>query len=199
MVQLDRIHQMRYTDPSSIITLMENNSFSLKAHQRTEEVFLKYRQRVFRCIFRSVGHVQTAEDLTQEVFLYLAQHMVTLLRSQRSVELWLAACMHRSIDKWYANRRVQPEIFISEIDCQAYQIIDLIPWVALREDVNRALDGLKPAMRTVLLLSHIHGFSFEEIGNLMSHEPGETRKLFWSSRQSLQSRLAHLLDSSPCR
>ncbi len=178
---------------------MENNSFSLKAHQRTEEVFLKYRQRVFRCIFRSVGHVQTAEDLTQEVFLHLAQHMLTLLKNQGSVELWLAARMHRSIDEWYAHRRVQPEILVSEIEYQAHQMTDLIPWVALREDVSQALNGLKPAMRTVLLLSHIHGFSFTEIGHLLSHAPGETRKLFWSSRQSLQSRLAHLLDSSPCR
>ena len=56
-------------------------------------------------------------------------------------------------------------------------------------DLERGVAGLAPGYREVLLLHDVHGYSHEEIGNLLGIDPGTSKSQLSRARGVLRERM----------
>jgi RNA polymerase sigma-70 factor (ECF subfamily) len=102
-----------------------------------------------------------AEDLVQAVFMKLATTGAPLLGVRKP-----ASYLHRMLHSaWVdAHRRKAAEDAIE--GGAADSVASWSPAVEDSIDVSRALDGLPPLQREVIVLHFVEGFSFREVGRL---------------------------------
>jgi len=134
----------------------------------------RFERPVLTVILRLVGDLALAEDLSQETFLKAFRHLARF-DPERRLASWLFTIAHNTaLD--HLRRRRPSQVSIEASGEPAYEQEGLaIPAPAhlapdlaaaggeLRSAVERALDGLRPAYREVLVLRLQEGLSYDEI------------------------------------
>ncbi|MBT8164055.1 MAG: RNA polymerase sigma factor [Acidimicrobiia bacterium] len=120
------------------------------------------------------------EDLMQEVFLAAAQRIGSFEGSYSDFRSWVFAIAHHRIVDEYRRRARTPQLV--PVDAIAHTAPSSgagpVELVIAREDVVssvRALDGLSPIERDVVLLRVVAELSSEEVGSILSKRPGTIR------------------------
>jgi RNA polymerase sigma-70 factor (ECF subfamily) len=119
--------------------------------------------------------VATAEDLLQETFLQLHRSRRTY-RPPRPVRPWafsIARNVYRMDRRSDGRRRRHEEP--AEEDLPEIPVPAAAEGLAGRLEVRRALAGLPSEGRESLLLHHVWGFSFGEIGGLLGIRGGTAK------------------------
>jgi RNA polymerase sigma-70 factor (ECF subfamily) len=113
-----------------------------------------------------------AEDLLQEAFLQIHRSRHTY-RSGLPVRPWVFTIARHVwlMDRRHRGRRPQPDRELPDLPVPAD-----VEALAERDGLRRALDAVLPDRREALLLHHVWGFSFAEIGQMLGIRP-EAAKL----------------------
>ena len=108
-----------------------------------------------------------ADDLLQESFLQVHRSRHTY-RADLPVRPWVFAIARHVwlMDRRSRSRRPQPDGELPEIPVTAE-----METLANRDTLARALDTVLPDRREALLLHHVWGFSFQEIGRMLGIRP----------------------------
>jgi RNA polymerase sigma-70 factor (ECF subfamily) len=132
------------------------------------EIYRLHAGLVFGLARRLLGDVTLAEDVTQEVFVYLWQQPERFDPARGTLRSWLGLLAHRrSVDRIRAeSRRVAseerqdrtevPSVTNSEVDDQ----LSLV-WLAVR--VQEALDQLPPEQREAVVLAYYGGRTYRQV------------------------------------
>jgi len=122
-------------------------------------------QAVFRYFKARLGHQQTAEDLTGEVF----RRMLTGLPQYRAIDLpfraWLFRIAHNLLIDQYRRESGHEMIPLKEVENASADEIDpasVVEQKLTMEDAHRALSDLEPSQRDVLALRFLSGLSLKE-------------------------------------
>lgn len=123
-------------------------------------------KRVFSIIYRIVGSVDDAQDLTQEAFIKALQRSEQLKDPEKAVH-WLSRIAHNTaIDFLRRNRRVD----FCEIDTIAEPLRESgenpeqrVLRLERREYLERGLEVLTERERTALVLRDVEGLEAEEV------------------------------------
>lgn len=134
-----------------------------------EKVLLEFEKPIFGYISGMVNQRQTAEDLTQEVFIKLYKNLKKI-DLEKSFKSWLYKIATNTVYDWLKADKRRGEIFsIDEEDGfetidgrQSYQNIES------GLSLEQGLAKIKPVYRTVLLLFYYEGFSYQEISSTLS-------------------------------
>jgi RNA polymerase sigma-70 factor (ECF subfamily) len=148
-----------------------------------EALFVLHRGRVFRYLCRAVGHVETARDLTQDVFLRVtrAAPPVGTADDQRG---WLFSIARNIAIDHRRREHIRPAI------------TDDAPLPArpasqdVTAAVNEALAALPELDRDVFLLREVAGLGYEEIATACALTPDAVRSRIHRARLDLRARLA---------
>ena len=147
------------------------------------ELVRSHHQAVYRFLFQLSRDVHRAEDLTQETFR-AAWERIESFEGRSSLATWLHRIAYtKFIDSQRAESRtamLQKQIHPSEFST-ADPIKTLIDVDESRR-LNRAMDELKTADRTVLVLHYLQGLSYSEMASVLD-EPSGTVK--WRTREAL--------------
>lgn len=165
-----------------------------------EALVLDNQTKVYNLALRMVGNEDDAFDMSQEAFLK-AYNSLEGFRGDSRFSVWLYrlttnVCLDFLRSK--ARRKYESLTLIcDEDDGREVEIPDerfspesQAERKELRQALYRGLKALPPDYRAILLLREIDGLSYEEIGAVLSLEPGTVKSRIFRARKRLCEILA---------
>ncbi|MDA0660530.1 MAG: sigma-70 family RNA polymerase sigma factor [Planctomycetota bacterium] len=169
-----------------------------------QELVTRFQVRVFGVAFRIVGQRQDAEDVTQQTFLSLIEH-IDSFRGESSVATWLLRIATNHALKLLRKRRGLPTVSLSgpTDDDDNYSSLphpDFIArWSAtpetlaqraeVREQIGSALNTLDDKYRVVFVLRDIEGMSVRETAEALDLTEGTVKVRLLRARLMLREQL----------
>lgn len=164
------------------------------------EIVLTYQKKVFNIAFRMLGNREEAKELSQEVFLSVLESIKDL-REEIKFEPWLTQItLNHCRNRWkYLKRRhyfktdslndpIETED--GEMERQVYDPSGnpetLFEKKMIRQFVQRGLLKLKEDQREMIVLRDLQGYSYEEIGRLLSLPEGTIKSRLHRARMDLK-------------
>jgi RNA polymerase sigma-70 factor, ECF subfamily len=147
-------------------------------------VIERYEHVLGRYVRRLLGrHAEAAEDVMQEVFIKAYMNLNDYDRS-RPLAPWIYRIAHNEAISYLRKRKAEPQA-VDGADAQL--LIERIadpddPDRALGRalalgDIRKALDGLDPRYRDVLVLRYLEDKSYDEISDILEMPPGTVATL----------------------
>jgi RNA polymerase sigma-70 factor, ECF subfamily len=164
------------------------------------ELYERYGKLVYSIAYYSVGDVETAEEITQDVFLNACNNAHTYRIEKAKVSSWLASiARHRAIDE-LRRRNVRPEK--DQIDWPADVGMDLLPGVPSAENpeqmveitmqsesIQQMIAALPSDQRQALALAFFKGLSHQEIADFLGEPLGTIKSRVRLAMQKLRERM----------
>lgn len=173
------------------------------------ELVRRYERPVFSLIFRMVRDSATAEDLAQDTFIKVLNH-IDKYRPEFKLSSWLFKIANNvAID--HLRRRQIATISMSgsphagtpsEVEATSFDIasddesaLDEMESKELGSAIEKAIAKLRPEYRSCILLRHVEGRSYEEIAATLDLPLGTVKTYIHRARHQLREELDHLRDS----
>ena len=170
------------------------------------ELVRRYERPVFSLVFRMVRDRETAEDLAQDTFIKVLNH-IDKYRSEFKLSSWLFKIANNvAID--HLRRRQLDTVSMdgsphassaSEIDATRFDVeaqqetaLEEIESRELGSAIERAIARLRPEYRSCILLRHVEGRSYEEIAATLDLPLGTVKTYIHRARHELRRDLDHL-------
>ncbi|MBX3444619.1 MAG: sigma-70 family RNA polymerase sigma factor [Planctomyces sp.] len=141
----------------------------------------QFQQRVFALCYRMLGHRQDAEDAAQESLARAVRHLGRW-QSDRPLDPWvlaIAANRCRTALEKRSRRPVTAES-LPEPAC-----LDSRTGSELAEELQRAVDQLRPNYRETFILFYQQELSCEEIGQMLGAPDGTIKTWLHRARKEL--------------
>lgn len=163
-------------------------------------LYERHRRVVFRFVYRMLGSVQTAEDVTHECFLALLTHPDRFDPSRASLRTFLCAIGRNLAFKQFRRRGVEnagepivesegPEGPVTPEPLQ--RLLE----GERREVVQQAILSLAPLQREVLILFEYEGHSLAEIAQVVEADTGTVKARLHRARETLRRLLSPWLSA----
>ncbi|MBL7115929.1 MAG: sigma-70 family RNA polymerase sigma factor [Kiritimatiellae bacterium] len=133
------------------------------------ELVTRYMPLVYASAVRRAGP-ELAEDISQGVFMILAQKSETLNRKHRgTLAGWLfrATRFASSEAVRQRRRRIEREQLVDKEGTQPTGPIEEVTWREIRPLLDHALDILRPRDRDAVIMRYIQGASFADVGTAL--------------------------------
>ena len=158
----------------------------LELAERQNRFVSEHLRRIFIQIYRIVGNVSDAQDLTQEAFIKALQHQEQLKDEQKAAHWLSRIATNTAIDFLRRNSRAS----FCEID-EAPESHSKTPEQELLRGEHRQYleDGLRllsPRERTALLLRDVEGLAAEEVAEQMSCSKATVRSHIANARTKMR-------------
>ena len=170
-----------------------------RAQRGDEEAFAAlfeaHKRRVYSLCLRMTGDTAEAEDLAQEAFLQLFRKIATF-RGESAFSTWLhrlvvnVVLMHLrkkglqqvSLDEPDASQDEPVKREYGDDDKRLLHSIDRIT-------LSRAIEGLPPGYRAVLVLHDVEGYEHNEIAQILDCSVGNSKSQLHKARLKLRELL----------
>jgi RNA polymerase sigma-70 factor (ECF subfamily) len=167
------------------------------------ELIRRYERPVFSLIFRMVRDRETAEDLSQDTFIKVLNHL-DKYRPEFRLSSWLFKIANNvAID--HLRKRQLDTVSIdgsphaasaAEIEATSFEVVarqeTALEELEARElggAIERAIAGLRPEYRSCILLRHVEGRSYEEIAATLDLPLGTVKTYIHRARHQLREAL----------
>ena len=170
------------------------------------EIIRRYERPVFSLVFRMVRDRETAEDLSQDAFIRVLNHL-DKYRSEFKLSSWLfkiannVAIDHlrkRQLDTIsmhgspHASTASDIEATSIDLESGGENALDEIEAKELGAEIERAIAKLRPEYRSCIMLRHVEGRSYEEIAATLDLPLGTVKTYIHRARHELRESLDHL-------
>ncbi len=170
------------------------------------ELVRRYERPVFSLVFRMVRDSATAEDLAQDTFIKVLNH-IDKYRPEFKFSSWLFKIANNvAID--HLRRRQLDTISMdgspnaataSDVEATSFDIadrsesaLDQMEAKELGSAIERAIGALRPEYRSCIMLRHVEGRSYEEIAATLDLPLGTVKTYIHRARHQLREALDHL-------
>jgi RNA polymerase sigma-70 factor, ECF subfamily len=166
-----------------------------------EQLFQQYHRGIFNTIYQMTHNDADAADLTQDVFVR-AYRALPRLQTPEAFTSWLYRIAVNLSRNWLRDRgRVRIESLempgeegeegnTREIADPSGDPAALAQTRDMQERVQKAIAGLSPDHRQVVMLHHIEGMPVEEIARVMGCSIGTVKSRLSRARENLKRKLA---------
>jgi RNA polymerase sigma-70 factor (ECF subfamily) len=170
------------------------------------ELVRRYERPVFSLIFRMVRDRQTAEDLAQDTFIKVLNH-IDRYRPEFKLSSWLFKIANNvtidhlrkrqlstvSIDgSPHAASAAEIEATSFDVEARGESPLEEMESRELGSAIERAIATLRPEYRACIMLRHVEGRSYEEIAATLDLPLGTVKTYIHRARHQLREALAHL-------
>ena len=170
------------------------------------ELVRRYERPVFSLVFRMVRDSATAEDLAQDTFIKVLNH-IDKYRPEFKFSSWLfkiannVAIDHlrrRKLDTVSmdgspnATTAAEVEASTIEIGSDQESALDELEAKELGSAIERAIAKLRPEYRACIMLRHVEGRSYEEIAATLDLPLGTVKTYIHRARHELRKALEPL-------
>jgi RNA polymerase sigma-70 factor, ECF subfamily len=156
-------------------------------------LYERYYQNIYSYLFYHTGDIQTAEDLTGEVFLKMVQALPNYSESNGLFLAWLLRIARNLSIDHYRRFNQHPEVeLMDEIirsDLEVDQVVESNLTIAR---LQKVLANVKEDQREVLLLRFIEGLSISDVANLLVKSEDAIKGLQRRGLMSVQMLLRQL-------
>jgi len=182
---------MERTDKELIKDYIEGDQNAFK------NITERYMRSVYSFVYRLCGNSEESSDITQEVFLKVWKH-IKKFDSKQGFKTWLFTIARNTTFDFLRKKK---DMVFSKIENEqgesfAHTIPDIEP---LPEDlfhkkevgdlVQTALESLSVDYKTVVILHHIEGLTFEEIGEVVGKSVNTVKSQYRRALAQLRKQL----------
>jgi RNA polymerase sigma-70 factor (ECF subfamily) len=169
------------------------------------ELLRRYERPVFSLVFRMVRDRTIAEDLAQDTFIKVLNH-IDRYRPEFKFSSWLFKIANNVAIDHLRKRQLNTVSMdgsphagtAAEIEATSFELADQSE-TALQEMVSRELGSaievaiaqLRPEYRSCILLRHVEGRSYEEIAATLDLPLGTVKTFIHRARHQLRELLEH--------
>ena len=174
------------------------------------ELIRRYERPVFSLIYRMVRDRELAEDLAQDTFIKVLNH-IDRYRPEFKLSSWLFKIANNvAID--HLRRRQLETISIDgapnaqtaeaigatsfDVSVDQESALDELEARELGTSIEGAISQLRPEYRSCIMLRHVEGRSYEEIAATLDLPLGTVKTYIHRARHELRKALEHLRDES---
>lgn len=144
-----------------------------------EAIYQQYHKAVYGNIYKVVKEPERVEDVFQDVFLTLWEHLVNKPAKQ-SLASWLFVVSHNKAKACLRKEVERSLLLVADYAAYENDITDTItsqPVIdAQMMVIQKAVQNLSPRRRQVFTLHKFEGRSVEEIAETMSTTPGTVKE-----------------------
>jgi RNA polymerase sigma-70 factor (ECF subfamily) len=172
------------------------------------EIVRRYERPVFSLVFRMVRDRELAEDLSQDAFIKVLNHL-DRYHPEFKLSSWLFKIAHNvTID--YLRKRKLTTVSMSgspnastpdeieatsfDVDSQSESALDEMASKELGTAIEQAIAKLRPEYRSCIMLRHVEGRSYEEVAAMLDLPLGTVKTYIHRARHELREALEHLRD-----
>lgn len=170
------------------------------------ELLDRYQRPVFSLIYRMVRDRERAEDLAQETFVKVFNHIGSFNPKYKfsswifkiASNLTIDAIRRKELDTvsldGSRNASTADEVDATRITVESRDENpeEFVEAKELGEEIERAIGLLRPEYRTAIVLRHVEGRPYEEISEIMGVPLGTVKTYIHRARGELKETLAHL-------
>lgn len=164
-----------------------------------EELYLRYRQPVFRIVYRSTRNIDEAEDIVQDVFLKAFERLHTF-REQSRFSTWLMRiALNLCTDRARMRQRRQ-DLLEREADHKLAwshpdepDPLETAQQNAFNEAFYTALNQLPDHHRQLIILRDLEEMDYEQIAEILGASVGAVKLRVMRARRAFKVKLEPLL------
>lgn len=152
----------------------------------------RYQHKLMRYIFR-IGGKDAGEDLLQEVFINAYQNLSGFDQSL-SFSAWIYRIAHNVVISHYRKQRIRPEgnlhVDGEDILTRLYSEGDVEMSADVKIDgerLHKAMGGLKPLYRDILVLRYFEQFEYQEISDVLKIPMGSVAVYLHRAKKQLKT------------
>ena len=174
------------------------------------ELIRRYERPVFSLIYRMVRDRELAEDLAQDTFIKVLNH-IDRYRPEFKLSSWLFKIANNvAID--HLRRRQLDTISMDgsphaqtadAVEATSFDVVvdqesalDELEAREMGTAIEQAIASLRPEYRSCIMLRHVEGRSYEEIAATLDLPLGTVKTYIHRARHELRKALDHLRDES---
>ncbi len=174
-------------DPIDLVHQMVREAQSGDA-DAFEGVYRAHVGRIHALCLRMSGDAQQAESLTQDVFVR-AWEKLSSFRGESQFSTWLHRLAINVVlqDRRSRGRRQAREHTVENLEDYATAVTQAMP--GTKVDLERAIAGLPPGAREVLVLRDVQGFKYREIAEMKDVSLGTVKAQVHRARKLVQEAL----------
>ena len=144
-----------------------------------------YADSVFRFIVKNLRHEEDARDVVQTAFEKMWRHRDSV-EVEKSKSYLFTVAYNGMIDHIRKNKRIQlKDEFSEDVKVQSKSINNA------KQILNEALNRLSETQRSLVMLKDYEGYSYEEIGKIMSLNESQVKVYLHRARLALKAYLVN--------
>lgn len=170
------------------------------------ELVRRYERPIFSLLYRMVRDRELAEDLSQDTFVK-ALNAIESYKPEYKFSSWLFKIANNAAIDHLRRRELDTlslegsphAVTPDAVEATALQIgdrgetpLDIVEAKELGGEIERAIAQLRPEYRACILLRHVDGRAYEEIGEMLDLPLGTVKTYIHRARNELRRSLAHL-------
>lgn len=155
-------------------------------------VYDEYYPPLYRYIYRQVSDVETARDLTADLFQRFLQAVQKQNGPSQNVKAWLYRAAHNLVVDFYRRQQHrQHEALPEQVEDMTpeHNPVDLAEAHLSAEQLRTALHNLTPEQQQVISLKFLAGLSNQEAAEVMGKPIGAVKSLQHRALAALQRQL----------
>ncbi|MBA3974304.1 MAG: RNA polymerase subunit sigma-24 [Candidatus Solibacter sp.] len=191
----DHVEQI---DPQAEALLIER----LRAGEEAayEYLLARFQQPVYSLVQRLIDDASESSDVTQDVFLKVFRN-IGAFRGQSSLKTWIYRISVNEAHnrrRWFGrHRRAEIELesddagksWLEHLSDHSKTPFELVLNQERRDAIERALAGLSPAFREVVVLRDLEDLSYEEIADVLDISIGTVKSRILRGREAMRKAL----------
>jgi RNA polymerase sigma-70 factor (ECF subfamily) len=170
------------------------------------ELVRRYERPVFSLVYRMVRDRETSEELSQETFIKVLNH-IDRYQPQFKFSSWLFKIANNIAIDHLRRRHIETVSMdgsphaasAAEVEATSFDIVaqdesalDELEAKELGTAIERAIARLRPEYRSCIMLRHVEGRSYEEIAATLDLPLGTVKTYIHRARLELRDALGHL-------
>jgi RNA polymerase sigma-70 factor (ECF subfamily) len=178
----------------------------LGSEKAYRELLDRYQRPVFSIIFRMIRDREQAEDLAQETFVRVFNH-IGRYDPRYKFSSWIFKIATNLTIDWIRRKELKTvsidgsrnAVTSDEMEASAITIVsedenpeELLEAKELGEEIEQAIGKLRPEYRAAILLRHVEGREYQEIAEIMALPLGTVKTYIHRGRNELRDTLQHL-------
>ncbi|MFK9095379.1 RNA polymerase sigma factor [Bacillus salipaludis] len=155
------------------------------------EIYQKHYLDVYRFLICFSGNQNDAEDLTQEVFIRVLNHLANF-QSGNNLKTWIfSIAKHVAIDHYRKKRfsAIFTEEFFKQIVSPDKKPTEIAEENELKKVVHEAISKLKPQYRVVVILRGINEFSINVAAEILQCSESKVKVDYHRALKDLKRKL----------
>ena len=153
------------------------------------ELYDRYREPIFRFVYRLLGSVESAEDVTHDCFLSLIRKHENFRPERASLKTYLYAAARNLARKHFRDQG--RETAMDEVSEEPKDLPSRGPLRKLLDEelatqVKEAIVSLPPLQREALILFEYEGLSLNEVAEIAGTDVGAVKARLYRAREGLR-------------
>lgn len=185
------------------ILIVSDELLLAQVHEGSQDalsfLFRRHARPIRNIAYRILKDQAEAEDLVQEVFLFVFRKAALFDPSRGTARSWLMqVAYHRAFDRrrhltsrrFYTHRELEEEnLLTEELQLRVASYEDVIETAFGQEALRRIEGSLSEVQKRVLHLRFFDGYTVEEIGEFLSQPPGNIRNHYYRALEKIRKEL----------